>query len=303
MYNSLFLQAMSLELISARLEMLLLCHILNPLWQGRAARHATRRSREYKVLSRYFLKHNIQALSSVAETEPEKSGTIRIWTMWLQGEESAPALVKSCLASIRRFYPDSLTVLDSSNLEEYLSLPETIMEKYRKGLIRNCHFADICRIELLHRYGGIWLDATCFMTSPIPQTYTDMDFFMYSTGDTFVQNCFIAARKGAWLLEGWRAMVLDYWMKEHSAISYFMHQAMFRTMVENSPEGTAHYSGMPITDQGPTHRIWYSCADDPFDSRLIDELAGEGYFFQKTAWKDNSTPVPGSFREWILNSH
>ena len=41
------------------------------------------------------------------------------------------------------------------------------MKKFRTGGITRAHFADILRVNLLERYGGLWLDATILMTEPL----------------------------------------------------------------------------------------------------------------------------------------
>lgn len=37
-----------------------------------------------------------------------------------------------------------------------------------KGNISNTQFSDILRINLLARYGGYWIDATCLLTQSTP---------------------------------------------------------------------------------------------------------------------------------------
>lgn len=67
--------------------------------------------------------------------------------------------------------------------------------------MKPAHYVDICRVELLYEYGGYWLDSTCFVTAPIPEWICRQDFFVYMAGHetpysySFIQNCFIRARK------------------------------------------------------------------------------------------------------------
>lgn len=296
------------RLTSVKLKLALRCHILNPLWHDRMTRRHTRQQRESEIVCRYITEHHLNAAGKAGSRDTGKGyqEDWHIWSIWLQGERNAPPVVKACLKSIRNYYPDRLIVLDKDSIPEYISLPETIMEKYRRGKIRDCHFTDICRIELLHTYGGYWMDATCFMTSPIPKIVADSGFFMFLAGNinsnTLVQNCFIASRCGSLLLEKWRAVVLDYWMTEDSAVCYFVHQLIFRTLVENDKEAAYCFGRMPKINQDPTHLIWYGYADKAFDSHLIEDLNEKGFFYQKTSWKDTEAPVPGSFKDWILHN-
>lgn len=41
------------------------------------------------------------------------------------------------------------------------------------------HYSDIIRLALLYSYGGIWLDATIYMSGPLPQYITNEEWFMY----------------------------------------------------------------------------------------------------------------------------
>lgn len=40
-------------------------------------------------------------------------------------------------------------------------------------------FADLLRLALLDIYGGIWLDATIYLTEPSPNMLQENGFFMY----------------------------------------------------------------------------------------------------------------------------
>ena len=240
-------------------------------------------------------------------TTPDRE---RIFTIWLQGEDNAPAIVRACLRSIRHNCRQELTVIDERSLQDWIILPDYIMEKWKAGKIRAAHFADICRVELLYRYGGIWMDATCFATSPVPQQITDEDFFIYLSGSrlkgmySFVQNCFFRAKKGNYLLGAWRDSIFRYWAAEDSIIDYFAHQLLFKVTVGKNPDARRLFEGMPHIVQDPTHTVWEEYRDRPFDRETFDRLTA-GAFFQKTEYKSDSArhPVPGSFSETMQNMY
>ena len=69
-----------------------------------------------------------------------------IWTMWWQGEESAPLPVKLCLASIRRNANGAeVVVLDRDTYRQYVTVPERIL--YR--LPDNVTYVQAAMIEPL----------------------------------------------------------------------------------------------------------------------------------------------------------
>lgn len=299
---------MNLARIYALSTIILRGHILNPFWHNRVVRHTKRGNILATVIPNY-LKRYLPAASAIPERKPVKNDDKeKIFTIWLQGEDKAPALVKACFRSIRKHCKQELIVLDEKTLFDYISLPQVIVEKYKKGKIKPAHFADICRVELLYEHGGFWLDSTDFATGPIPDWIVEQDFFVYMAGQvvgspySYMQNCFIRARKGAYLLAAWRAMMLDFWIHEDHCFDYFMHQLMFKTLVQNDPRAIKYFEKMPHVDQDPTHAVWWSIVDKPYDKKLFDKYTS-GAFFQKTSYKAAcaKNPIPGSVADVMIN--
>ena len=279
--------------------------LLNPFWENAQKRRARRGEIIARLVTDFMRKHMLHAAEAVEPREAVRDDAgEKIYTIWLQGEQNAPDIVKSCFASIRAHCKQELVVLDENTLPQHISLPGYILRKYRTGRIKPAHFSDICRVELLYRHGGYWLDATCFATGAIPEFITEQDFFIYMAGRhiygnySYIQNCFIRARKGNWLIAAWRAMILDYWRCTNRRIEYFQHQLMFRTLVENHPHAAELFARMPKIDQDPTHYLFFLHGDEPFDAALQEQITREGFFFQKTTYKSAKAPVPGSFRAY-----
>lgn len=293
-----------------RFRLLLEGHLLNPVWDGEE-RHRARRCKAFgRILMDYMRKNWLQAADNVPVTSVIRNDhEERIFTLWLQGEEQAPDIVKSCFASIRKHCTQPLVILDGKTVFDWITLPEAIVEKYRAGKIKPAHFADICRVELLHTYGGYWLDSTCYVSTPIPAWITEHDFFVFMAGEkvhgnySFIQNCFIRARKGSYLLEAWRAMILDYWLHEDRRVDYFQHQVMFRTLVTYNGTAAKLFGEMAQLDQYPTHLYLYEYKDLPYDEKVLLQAAEEGFFYQKTSYRDLENIVPGSFADHLVHAH
>ena len=58
-----------------------------------------------------------------------------------------------------------------------MEIPDYIVEKLKKGIIPWATFSDIMRVTLLSRWGGIWLDATIYLTKSLPDTIYEDRFF------------------------------------------------------------------------------------------------------------------------------
>ena len=293
-----------------RFRLLVEGHLFNPVWDGEE-RHRARRCKAFgRILMDYMRKNWLQAAADVPVTPVIRNDSEeRIFTLWLQGEEQAPDIVKSCFASIRKHCTQPLVILDGETVFDWITLPEAIVEKYRAGKIKPAHFADICRVELLHTYGGYWLDSTCYVSAPIPAWITEHDFFVFMAGEkvhgnySFIQNCFIRARKGSYLLEAWRAMILDYWLHEDRRVDYFQHQVMFRTLVTYNATASKLFGEMAQLDQYPTHLYLYEYKDLPYDEKVLLKAAEEGFFYQKTSYRDLENIVPGSFADHLVHAH
>ncbi len=297
---------MNIARFFAMSEVVLRGHILNWFWRSREHRRIVRSNVISNVIPKYF-KRYLPAAAAVKERKVinDDKGE-KIFTMWLQGEDKAPAMVKACFKSIRKHCKQELVVLDENTIFDYITLPQEIIEKRKQGKIKHAHFADICRVELLYEHGGIWLDSTDFVTSPIPKWIIDEDFFVYMAGKnvgspySFMQNCFIRARKGAYLLDAWRAMILDYWMHENHSFDYFMHQLLFKTLVMNDERAKKYFAKMPHVDQDPTHALWWTYRNRPFDKKTFDDVTS-GAFFQKVTYRGTENPIPGSFEDVMIN--
>ena len=294
--------------IAQQTHLIVAGHILNAPWKSRKAR----REKRYKATLESAMGYLRRYAPYVRSLTPGgKSGSAepeRAFTIWFQGEENAPELVKACFRSMRRNLSQEVVVLDRETIFNWISLPEDIVAKWKSGKMRPAHFSDICRVELLYRHGGLWLDATDFVTAPVPQEIMDADFFMFMAGDkvrgsySFVQNCFIRSKKGSPLLGLWRETILKYWENENSVINYFTHQLLFRLLAETNPYAAELIEKMPHVDQDPTHALWGDHCTDPYTPANFRQLTS-GAFFQKTNYKDKRLErLPsGSMAEYLIN--
>ncbi len=297
---------MKIAKLLAMSDVIIRGHILNWPWRSRVHRRAVRSDVISNIIPRYFKRYLPAAAKVVEQPVIKDDKNEKIWTIWLQGERKAPKLVKACFNSVRKNCKQELVVLDEETIFDYISLPQEIIDKYKRGMIAHAHFADICRVELLYEHGGIWLDATAFATAPIPSWIIKEDFFVYLAGKnvgspySFMQNCFIRSRKGAYLLAAWRAMILDYWMHENHNFDYFMHQLLFKTLVMNDPRAKKYFAKMPHVDQDPTHALWWDYQHKPFDAKVFKKVTS-GAFFQKVTYRGADNPIPGSFADVMIN--
>lgn len=173
-----------------------------------------------------------------------------LWTCWLQGLEQAPLLVHQCLASQRKSFPGyEHHVLTLDNYEEWVYLPETIKRKFKQGRIPAALFSDLLRLAVLHKYGGVWMDATVVCTGLVNDklqkqwrqvTESKMTVFRYyvpkKQTSTGVSNWFIATVAGNTVLRTVYEMLLAYWRDYDCTVDYYMMHLFLELSQRHFPE-------------------------------------------------------------------
>lgn len=139
----------------------------------------------------------------------------RIWILWFQGIEQSPQLVKACVNSWITKNPDwDVQILDNSNLGCFLSESD-----YPLGvdfsILSFAHQADIIRLLLLKKYGGIWADATCYCVAPLSswdEKFLDGSFFAFLNPgrDRVLSNWFLISKKNGYIVGEWLSKVNSY---------------------------------------------------------------------------------------------
>jgi hypothetical protein len=278
--------------------------LLVSLWKDENKRREMRNQVLTELCEQYV--HDIPAIV------PEDSNTVRqpkeyIFSMWLQGEENAPEIVRSCWESIRRHCAEELVILDADNISHWIDLPEGFLERWRKGKIISSHVSDLCRIELLWKYGGYWMDATDYVCHPIPEFIVEQPFFLYLGDESgyspFIQSCFIRAYAHHPVIGAWRGAFRTYWQKHRKACDYFVLHRLFRHCVLSNPEVANLFNQMPHISHYCTHSVrWGGHWDNPFDEDTFRQITSEGAF-QKMEYKSASsqTPVPGTFADYFVH--
>ena len=95
-------------------------------------------------------------------------------------------------------------------------------------------------------------------------------------------------------------MILDYWLHEDRRVDYFQHQVMFRTLVNEVPKAREYFDRFPHLDQYPTHLYLYEYKDRPWNPEVFRKATQEGFFYQKTSYRDMENVVPGSFAHYLI---
>jgi len=168
-----------------------------------------------------------------------------VWVCWFQGMENAPKMVQYCFESLKSNLRDKRIILiTEDNYKEYVQFPTYILEKYEKGCFSKTHLSDLLRLELLIKYGGTWIDATVWCSSPIyPDYLFDSDLFMFQNlkpgldGQcTAVSSWFITSCSNNQMLMLERALLYEYWKENTKLVHYYLFHMFFQMVIEAYPD-------------------------------------------------------------------
>jgi hypothetical protein len=251
-----------------------------------------------KILVNYFAQKYLPITKNLPKKETAAETTETIWQFWDNPTgKTTPEIVKASVKSVGKFKGNfEHKILDNSTVKNYTDLPSYVFDRLNKKQMTYAHFSDLLRLNLLKNHGGIWIDATAYMTDFIPQYILDEDFFVFLTGKqthfpyAFMQNCFIRSKRGSFLCEAWYQICIEYWKNETKTLDYFQHQLMFKALVEKNLTAKDLFNKMPQKSEDETHQLVGDNLLKKFDAQEWEKMK-KASFFQKTTYKVTATPV------------
>ncbi len=214
---------------------------------SRRIHDAMKRFEEYKaVKSQYYDIAKQTAEQNHLKGYKQKGKTKHpiVWVCWLQGYNTASELAKLC---INRMYQvaDDVRFISKENFRNYVDIEPQIIEKWEKGIISNTHFSDLLRLLLLINHGGVWLDATIFVTADhLPEYFYTTSLFMFKRPDSFIEgmiepiiycNWMISAEKGHPLLKSVYELLVLYW-EDHISCPYCVFHFFMTLLLEQNQD-------------------------------------------------------------------
>ena len=232
------------------------------------------RERCYRKLKRKYRKILINDEPIINDEKIiEKSD--KIWICWFQGIENAPELVKACYNSVLKNYKDKeIIVLTEENYEQYVDIPEYILKKWKKGYISFAHFSDILRIELLSKYGGLWLDSTIFTTKRSELVFNEnIELFVYKQVDLDRKNP-LSIVASSWLMYSnknnniinlTKKLLHEYWKNYNHIINYNLIHLFFTLSTEVYKD---EWNKVPTFNNISPHILQFELCEEFNDKRF-----------------------------------
>ena len=265
---------------------------------------------KHKCILRY-LKSNYSGFIADYENRPSISQTDNdipaIWTMWWQGMENLPDIVKICYSGFRKYCGSHpVKVLTKENFSYYVDLPGYIFDKVDSGAITLTHLSDIVRFYLLYHYGGLWLDSTVHITNGIPESVFESEYYSVkrrltprSTGVAQAKwtNFIHAAKKGSVLCGFVVDFFLEYWRTQNTLIDYFLIDYAIKIAYDEVPECRRIIDAVPYVNydmyrlESIMNRAW---------SPELWESVRSAANFSKLDWRKPGRKTTFSGRETIF---
>lgn len=226
---------------------------------------------DYEMLKKKFGKIVYQTDWTLKTNKPIPK---KIWICWLQGEEDAPEIIKICMESVRRVFNDyDVIVVTDDNIHEFIKIPHHISKKRENGEITPTHFSDWIRLELLIKYGGVWLDSTVLATSKnLIETITDANNGLFIFQDfksidssVGVSSWCIAANQNNPYLITVRNLLNSYWLQNNYMCNYFLFHLFFMIVAELRSE---EWNKIPVFSSQPPHILQYELFNKYSESRF-----------------------------------
>lgn len=274
-----------------------------PLWftTNKQVKELIAQDRAYHYLKRRYARY-------IKEYDVPKTDIPHIiWICWLQGRDQAPELVQQCINSVEKYAKGfEIRLLTEESMWEYVSLPENIIRKYKRGQIPFTQFSDLLRVCLLAQHGGIWMDATVLLTDSIPDFVFENHLFMFRTSwlqpsKHYGSSWFLAASQGHPLMLNMQELLIQYWTHESTLIDYYLVHDLFALVINENPQCKELLNAIPYIQNVDVHTMMFRMFE-PYTDKLWNQITGRSSI-HKLTYKfkpEQLAKANGSIYEYIL---
>ena len=125
--------------------------VLSRSKKGENKKQKKRLIKKHEIMMEYFnitMKDYVEKYI-INKNIPGENKSNVIWMCWWQGYDNAPLIVKRCIDSVKRNCGEKEVILiTEDNYKDYVSIPDWVEEKKRKGIISKTHFEIIFVINV-----------------------------------------------------------------------------------------------------------------------------------------------------------
>jgi glycosyltransferase involved in cell wall biosynthesis len=269
-----------------------------------------------RVIRKYLIDNYSKIINKYKDCEYESGKNINhdqsaIWTCWWDGEDAMPEIVKVCYKSVcDNAGTHPVHLITKNNYHKFIDIPDYIIEKVSKGMISITHLSDILRMCLLYEHGGLWLDATVFVTSNIDSSVFESDLVTIRNNSVcfldpkykWTSFC-IGGQNGHPFFAFIRDIFLEYWNKKNELIAYFLVDYCIITAYSKIPAIRNMINQIPYSN--PQVFSLSQNMENAFDAKIYERICSNTNF-HKLSWKqfypEKTNSEEYTFWGYILNN-
>lgn len=220
--------------------------------------------------------------------------------MWWQGFDDCPPIVEKSIASVKRNAgKHPVIMLSKDNFREYIDIPKEIEEKILNKVKCIAYLSDIIRFGLLSTRGGIWLDATIYVSQPITAWPMSLYSIRHATKDPryvldgYRWSSFMVAAAPNEVMPTFVYKALLAYFKENDAlIDYFLTDYLIATIYLNNEYVRKQIDSLPKDNLDCLELLMN--LSKTYDKDRLDSML-KARRFHKLDWRHNITDKNSMF--------
>jgi len=263
------------------------------IWSNDSTKSIVRRN---KVLVQWLTRHFQELLRAYKENvnpvTQNQFAEYPVWVFWWQGREAMPEIIELCYKSkLRAAGTHSVILLTKDNIREYVEFPEYVWQQFEAKKLRIQHLADMIRVQLIAKYGGIWLDASIYCIDNIPEEIYSADVYSlkHEIDEQYVSLCrwttfVIGGLKNNVLCSFLNEFFVEYCKTGKPFIDYYMFDCAIAVAYNNLPKVQDAIDKLQMSEKSC---YWLDEHLSEYWKDTERELKSQG-IFQKIAWQQYS---------------
>jgi hypothetical protein len=266
------------------------------------------------LVYRYLLEDNAEiiekyrSLNNFKKDNHCKKLKTPVWVCWWQGYDNMPSLCKMFYKRLSEMLPDNaeLILVTRDNYLKYASIPDVIRNRFEQGCISMTTYSDVLRNYLLRDNGGLWIDASVFVSKEISEEFLkNRDWWSVNLYEknANIENLGQKITERKWsgfLQKGTKGNILNsylcdsfvkYYENHNCLVDYFIQNLYIKAAYENIPQIR------DMIDRIPNNNIdvysLYDNIDKPFNENLFNKWNSGTTFYKMTQKREYKSYIDG----------
>lgn len=198
----------------------------------------------------------------------------KIWFFRWEGIKEENIVVRKSLESVKKYCGDyEINVITQENYQDYVKLPEKIIEKVNNGTISLTILSDIVRTKLLSLYGGVWSDSTILYFDNI---FNEFDNVIFNSPNKW--NTFLIGGKPNKLFSFLYDFYIQYHLEYNELIDYFLLDQGFLIAYNNFDECKKYIDDGSLQNSGTFYLL--NNFSNTYNKEEFDKVCKKYRFFK-----------------------